>query len=260
MRTSSNYLKEYFFNNQDRLINKWVHYFEVYERYLGKFYKKDVVILEIGVAQGGSLQMWKNYFGPGTKVFGIDIDSRCKNFEEENVQVFIGSQSNKKFLRQVRSSIPPVDIIIDDGGHRMKQQRVAFEELFGHLKEDGIYICEDIMTSYWLRFGGGYKRQNTFIEFSKNFVDYIHAHHSQQVSLKPNKFTKSINSIHFYEGIVVIEKKRRKPLESKKIGVRSFDPKQNNFKPRIVYECLYVCVYAINVVLRTFRLPSIIWK
>ncbi len=71
------YLEEYFRNNKGRLIHKWNHYFDIYERHFNRFRNKQIVILEIGVSQGGSLQMWKNYFGSSAKIYGIDINPRC---------------------------------------------------------------------------------------------------------------------------------------------------------------------------------------
>lgn len=65
--------------------------------------------------------MWKSYFGDKAKIFGIDIDPRCKKLEEENIKIFIGSQSDRKFLRELKELIPKIDILIDDGGHSMKQ-------------------------------------------------------------------------------------------------------------------------------------------
>ena len=136
-----NDLEQYFHKNDDRLIDKWSHYFDVYDQYFSKYRYKEIVILEIGVFQGGSLQMWKNYLGPKAKIYGIDINPNCKELEEENIKIFIGSQSDPDFLKKVKEQIPPIDILIDDGGHTMKQQIVSFEELFGHVKETGIYLC-----------------------------------------------------------------------------------------------------------------------
>ena len=96
-----NDLEKYFHNNNNRLIHKWVHYFEIYERHFSRFRNKEIVIVEIGVFQGGSLQMWKNYFGDKAIIYGIDIDPRCKEFEEENIKILIGSQSDRNFLRTV---------------------------------------------------------------------------------------------------------------------------------------------------------------
>jgi hypothetical protein len=68
--------------------------------------------------------------------------------------------------------------LIDDGGHTMKQQINTFEEFFTSIAENGVYLCEDVHTSYWSKYGGGYKKSGTFIEYSKNFIDYINAWHS----------------------------------------------------------------------------------
>jgi hypothetical protein len=180
-----------------------------------------VIVLEIGVSHGGSLQMWKNYFGNKAKIYGIDIVPACKNLEEENIEIFIGSQSDKLFLENVKSKIPPIDILIDDGGHMMYQQITSFEVLFDHIKDNGIYLCEDLHTSYWVNFGGGYKRKGTFIEYSKNLIDYLNAYHSRQKSLNVNKYTKTINSLHYYDSILVIEKAKRGRPSSQIIGMPS---------------------------------------
>jgi 23S rRNA U2552 (ribose-2'-O)-methylase RlmE/FtsJ len=254
-------LEKYFNNNSGRLIHKWNHYFNIYERHFNRFRNKDIVILEIGVSQGGSLQMWKQYFGPKAKIYGIDIDPRCKDLEEKNIQIFIGSQSDRKFLRSVKELLPPIDIIIDDGGHTMKQQRVSYEELFHHIKDDGVYLCEDLMTSYWLKYGGGYKRHNTFIEYSKKFIDYLNAYHSEQSSLKVNSFTKSVNSIHYYDGIVIIEKNKRTEPTHEKTGSASFNNTiRSTFSQKVRSKLINITLTIINKILRFFRLPGFIWK
>src|SRR6185312_15910237 len=189
-----NDLEKYFNNNTGRILDKWMHYFEVYDRHFSKYRGKEVTILEIGTWQGGSMQMWKQYFGDKAKIYGMDINPDCKQVEEENIKIFIGSQSDRAFLRKIKEEIPPIDILIDDGGHTMLQQIVTFEELFDHIKADGVYLCEDMHTAYWTRWGGGHKRKGSFLEYSKNFIDWINAYHSRQRSLKVSSFTKSVNS------------------------------------------------------------------
>jgi cephalosporin hydroxylase len=202
-----NDLEDYFNKNTGRVITKWSHYFDVYDRHFSKFRGKDIVLLEIGTLHGGSLQMWKHYFGDKAKIYGIDINPNCKEVEEENVTILTGSQSDRKFLQRVKNEIPPIDILIDDGGHTMLQQIVTFEELFDHIKPEGIYLCEDMHTAYWTKFGGGLKRKGSAIEYSKNFIDQLNAYHSEQSSFKENSFTRSVNSLHYYDSILVIEKK-----------------------------------------------------
>jgi len=99
---------------------------------------------------------------------------------------------------------------------------VSYEELFSHIKNNGVYLCEDLHTSYWPKWGGGHKKSDTFIEYSKNFIDYLHAFHSKQSSLKVNSFTRSADSIHYYDSIIVIEKRNREKPLSLKSGEKSF--------------------------------------
>ena len=95
-------LEEYFRNNNSRLIDKWVHYFDIYDRHFKRYRNKEINILEIGVSQGGSLLMWKDYFGDRANIYGIDINPKCKDLEEENIKIFIGSQSDRNFLRKLK--------------------------------------------------------------------------------------------------------------------------------------------------------------
>jgi cephalosporin hydroxylase len=217
-----NELKEYFKNNQGRLIHKWDHYFEIYERHFRKYKGKEINILEFGVFHGGSLQMWKNYFGDKATIIGVDIDKRCLALEEEKIKIIIGDQGDKRFLKKLKDSIPKIDILIDDGGHTMNQQINTFEVMYPHIDSNGIYLCEDLHTSYIYAYNGGYRKKNTYIEYSKNFIDMIHAWHSRDKQLAVNEFTKSTHSLHYYESILVIEKRPiEKPFASK-TGHESF--------------------------------------
>lgn len=201
-------LLDFFEKHKHRIIHKWMHYFEIYERHLSKFRDQKVSVIEFGVFQGGSLQMWKYYFGTDAQIFGFDINPQCKNFEEENITIVIGDQENRTSLRQLTRIQPEFDIIIDDGGHTMNQQRITFEEMWECLKEGGIYICEDLHTSYWPEYGGGYKNPISFIEYTKNLIDMLNAWHSSDPNLSVNSYTNSIFSIHYYDSVIVIEKRR----------------------------------------------------
>lgn len=205
-------LREIFDQLNGKLIHKWNHYIEIYDLYFNKYRGKEVHILEIGVSQGGSLELWKKYFGEKMHLYGVDINPRCKELEDEQVTIFIGEQEDRNFLHKLKNKIPKVDILIDDGGHTMIQQITTFEEMFSHVKEDGIYLCEDTHTSYIDAFHGAYKKKDTFIEYSKNFIDYINAWHSEnKKKLHVTEFTKSVYGLHFYTGVVLIEKKKMEP-------------------------------------------------
>jgi hypothetical protein len=256
-----NDLEKYFRQNNDRIIHKWVHYFDVYDRHFKRFRGKEIILVEIGVYQGGSLQMWKNYFGEKAFIYGIDINPGCRQCEEERIKILIGSQSDRQFLREIKKQLPPIDILIDDGGHTMRQQIVTYQELFDQVKDDGVYLCEDLHTSYWLKFGGGHKRRGTFIEFSKNFIDSLNAFHSEQRSLKVNQFTRTVNSVHYYDSIIVIEKYKKENPHDEKTGCLSTIPEPNKtMLKRICLKIFNIILIIINSILRFFRIRGFILR
>lgn len=205
-----NALESFFYNQPHRYIAKWKHYFNIYERHFAAYVNKAPVILEIGIYRGGSLQMWKHYFGEGTRIVGIDIDPACKDYEEEGIEIFIGSQDDPVFLKTVLQKYPQFDIIIDDGGHFADQQCKSFLYLFDHLKFGGVYLCEDLHTSYWSDFNGGYRNPGSFIEFSKTIIDSVNAWYSEDERLSIDGYTTTVRGIHFYDSIVVVDKE---PIE-----------------------------------------------
>jgi hypothetical protein len=229
-------LEKIFHDHTGNIIHKWNHYFEIYDRHFSRFRNRKVRILEIGVYKGGSLQMWQKYFGADCEIYAIDINPLCKKFEEDKVKIFIGSQEDRTFLNDLRTKIPPVDILIDDGGHMMNHLKITFEALYELVKEDGVYLAEDLHTCYWPSYAGGFKRKGSFIEYCKGLIDQLNAWHSQQRELKVNEFTKTTHSIHFYDSIVVFEKRKiEKPfhLYSGKIDdeeIVSEPPKVSSWK------------------------------
>ena len=196
-----------FFNSTNYKISKWEHYFDIYERHFNRFVGKNVKVLEFGVAGGGSLRMWKDYFGDKSKIYGIDINPNCIKYSDKskNIEVFIGDQENVSFLRKIAKDIGEVDILIDDGGHTMAQQINTFNELYGIISDNGVYLAEDLHTSYWQSYGGG--KEDSFIEFSKKWVDSINVWHTNGIH-KVNDFTRSTYSLTYYDSIVVLEKRK----------------------------------------------------
>jgi hypothetical protein len=225
-------LREIFYSHEGNLIHKWDHYFEIYERYFEKYRGCEVNLLEIGVSQGGSIQMWKKYFGDKLKIYSVDINPECTKFKDLTTKLYIGSQEDPSFLKKLKDELPPMDIIIDDGGHTMKQQIMTFEYLYLKLKDNGIYLVEDTHTSYWNTYGGGLKKRGTFIEYSKNIIDSLHnGHLASTEKLLHKEFAKHINSISYYDSIVVFEKKQRElPFHIKK-GVHSI----NDYKTKSTF-------------------------
>lgn len=220
-----NDLRQYFESNNGRLIDKYTHYFDIYERHLSRYRNQAVHFVEIGVFQGGSLQMWKHYFGPKAHIYGVDINPECKKFEENQIQVFIGDQADRHFLRELRAKLPRIDIVLDDGGHLMHQQIATFEVLYPAIAEDGVYLCEDLHTSYFGDCGGGFRSRGTFIEYSKYFIDYLNGWHFRfSGSPAIERFARSTYSLNYYDSMLVIEKRQVPGCERKTTGKLSFQP------------------------------------
>jgi Methyltransferase domain len=222
-RDDGNPLAAYFFRNPGRLIHKWHHQFDIYHRHFKRFRGRSPVVLEIGVFHGGSLQMWREYFGPGARIIGVDVDERCRQFAEEQIEILIGDQEDRAFLADIRRRLPHIDIVIDDGGHTMGQQIASFEELYPHVQPHGVYLCEDMHTSYAPSFGGGFRREGTFVEYAKGLVDRLHAWYS----FEPERFavdalTRSTYALHFYDSVLVVEKRPIEPPKVSTTGRPSF--------------------------------------
>jgi hypothetical protein len=210
---------ENFFHSRNKklLITKWKHYFDIYDTYFKKFKGKNPTILEIGVYNGGSLEMWNNYFEGNCTIYGVDINENCKIVPKilnaNNIFIEIGDQGNVNFWNMFKQKVPKFDIIIDDGGHQMDQQITTFECMYEHVKDEGIYICEDMHTSYWAQDKGGLKKEGTFVEYTKNFIDLINAYHTRVDNIYKNpialstEFRKNTKAIHYYDSVIVLERK-----------------------------------------------------
>jgi hypothetical protein len=198
-------LAEVAYSGRCRRVHKWTHYFRVYERYLQKYRGTKFRMLEIGVSGGGSLDMWREYFGPKAVLFGVDINPECAKLDTPEAPVRIGSQADGDFLRRVVEEMGGLEIVLDDGSHKARHQSDSFEALFPLLSDGGLYIIEDTHTSYWWRFGGGLRKRGTAIEYAKRLVDDMHAwYHGRRAKSRAQH---EIGSVAFYDSIIVIEKR-----------------------------------------------------
>ncbi len=204
---SNNPLQKYFEKNDGKLIHKWLHYFDIYNNHFEKYRNKPITVLEFGVFQGGSLQMWRDYFGKKARIIGVDINPKCKSLEEKGIEIYIGDQEDRDFLRKLMKKIGNVDVVIEDGGHTMNQQINTFEEVYPYVNDDGVFLIEDLHTSYWKDYDGGYRKSGTFIEYAKRIMDDINAWHSKDAeSFVVNNYTRTIKGFHVYDSIIVFDK------------------------------------------------------
>lgn len=200
-------LAKIFFGPKTRLVDKWLHYLERYEQHFGKYRGTSLKFLEIGVFKGGSLEMWRSYFGPTSRICGIDIDPECAAYETPGTTVRIGSQADPEFLASVVAEFGTPDIILDDGSHVAEHQEASFRTLFPLLKEGGLYVIEDLHTAYWPQWNGGYRRKGSAIEIVKDMIDDMHGWYHESPTSTPAQ--SEIGGIHIYDSMVFIEKKHR---------------------------------------------------
>lgn len=198
-------LLDIFIKNKGNAIHKWHHYIPIYDRYFSIFRGQKVRFLEIGVSEGGSLQMWRKYFGNQAIIYGIDIDPNCEKFNGIDGQVRIGSQDDANFLKTVINEMGGVDVILDDGSHHMKHILTTLKSLFPKLSNGGIYMIEDLHTAYWKDFGGGYQSKSSFFTFVSDLINDIH-HWYHKNSLKHPSISSNCSGIHIHDSITVLEK------------------------------------------------------
>jgi cephalosporin hydroxylase len=194
--------------------DKWYPYLSLYEAYLSKFrHHQLVTLVEVGVQEGGSLDMWGKFF-PEAQIIGIDIDPKCYELQytNKNISVVIGDAGDPKFWDDflVRfNNASGIDIFIDDGGHFMNQQITTLEKVWSYMSQGSVYICEDAHTSYMPYNGGGIKRDGTFIEYAKTLIDVQHYSWMQSktsdMMLKRKRFS-NLKGIYFHDSFVVMEK------------------------------------------------------
>lgn len=194
------------------------YYAKHYQHNFESLRRKKLNILEIGIGGykdprrgGGSLRMWKAYF-PKSHIFGIDIYDKAYH-NEYRIKTFKGNQADGKFLRKIAGEIGGIDIIIDDGSHYNDHVITTFKILFPLMSPNGIYVVEDLQTSYWENLEGeswgGSKdlaAPHTSMNFFKSLTDGLNYEEFMDDEYIPSYFDKHIVSMHFYHNLVFIYK------------------------------------------------------
>lgn len=209
----SNVLRE-IFNDLTLPCIKWSHYFDIYERHFNKFVGKKPVIVEVGIYQGGSAEMWQKYFGSDATIVGIDINPGVSQYATDGCIQILGDQGDPKFWEEFLKQYPQIDIFIDDGSHRVDHQITTLQSVWNNINLGGVYLCEDTHTNYWAEFGGAYKAPHTFLEYTKQLTDTMNAQYYEGVAKNPNNlmladFYKEIACMYYYDSVVVMDKQTK---------------------------------------------------
>tara|TARA_Y100000741_G_C18149601_1_gene516631 strand:+ start:52 stop:852 length:801 start_codon:yes stop_codon:yes gene_type:complete len=188
------------FNKSKYHCTKHENYFQIYDDLFKKYKNKKIIFVDIGVFSGGSLFMWRDFFGKKAKIIGIDLNPDAKRFEKYGFKIFIGDQSNVNFWKKFFSKIGKVDIVLDDGGHTNYQQIITTNCCIPNIKNNGIFVVEDVHTSYiknkWYN-----PSKFSYINYCKKIIDDIN---SRFPNLKKYNYSlsKYIYSIENFESIV----------------------------------------------------------
>lgn len=192
--------------------DKAVHgYMPYYERHFALFRHRPINVLEIGIGTygprggGASLRTWQRYFSRAT-IHGLDIVDK-KEHEDRRIRVYRGDQSDMDFLRKLASSIGRIDIIIDDGSHMNRHVLASFEALFPLLAVGGLYVIEDMQTSYLRSMGGSstdLSMPGTSMNLVKNLCDEVNSMFI--ANRQPAAWSRWIDSVHVYRNMAFIAK------------------------------------------------------
>ena len=224
-----NSIQNLFLKSKDFSI-KLEKYFDVYEEYFSTFKGKNITFVEIGVFNGGSLKIWKDYFGPKSRIIGIDINPECKKFANDGIEIHIGNQSDPLFWENFFKEVGNVDIILDDGGHTNLDQIITTVKCVDKINDGGILMVEDTHTSYIDEYNS--KSSFSFVNFAKKLIDDVnHTAGINEFEKKDDSFffkfslNKYIYSTHFYESIVVFRINKKKTFKNKLVRNEGLDHK-----------------------------------
>lgn len=257
----SNYVRNVWDGVKDRqatfpelpFFTTWPHYMEAYHNHMHRFRSTDpnnkVVFMEVGVQYGGKIPLLRDYFGPGFTYIGVDINEKTKIFGENAdwIHIEIGDSSDREFLRSLKKKYPHIDIFLDDGGHKMHQQMVTIEEMLPHVQPEGVFLCEDLSTSWSPSFGGVINgtvdnkdfRDKTMMGYIHKTIDWLNvnwisgglmrATPPEDDSLYPPLWKiihTQVKHIHLYDQMVVYEKGvPMVPRFTNSVGTWVFEPK-----------------------------------
>lgn len=195
-------------------------YFPVYDTLFAKYQDRDIVFVEVGVLEGGSLFMWRDFFGPSARIIGIDFNPNAKKWEKDGFEIFIGSQSSPEFWEDFFNGVGNVDVLLDDGGHSYIQQIVTTEMALDRINDGGMLVVEDTHTSYMPGHGD---KNMSFINYCKTWIDRIN---SRWGRFSPEQKDKRVWSLEIFESFAAFKVDRahstEKSVPTENGGARDF--------------------------------------
>lgn len=215
-------LLELYESHKGFVSDKWYSYLTEYQRLLAPYQALDITLVEIGVQNGGSLQIWEKFFPYASLILGCDIEDNCRHlpFNSSIINIVIGDSAKNETIQQILDLTKNnIDIVIDDGSHISSDIISTFFSLFPAVKCGGVFIAEDLHCSYWPDFEGGLKKTNSSIEFFKALADLVNHEHwgtrQSRVEYLKSSFPQTtdcesvlaeIHSVEFVNSLCVVRK------------------------------------------------------
>ena len=200
------------FKSSPKYSIKWDNYFNIYSNILKKFVIKKIIFVEVGVGNGGSLFMWKKFFGKKARIIGIELNPEAKKLEKSGFEIFIGDQANPNFWKNFYKQVGKIDILLDDGGHKNIQQITTFMESIRYINNGGKIIVEDTHTSFMKKKGFKNPSKYSFINFCFHLIENMHRR-NPMLEKNLNYYSKKIKQINFHDSIVEIDITENKSLK-----------------------------------------------
>ena len=192
-------------------------FFEIYDELFSKYRGKNITFVEIGVKWGGSLLMWKKYFGENSRIIGVDLIPEVKNLEKYGVEIFIGDQSSPTFWESFYNKVGKIDILLDDGAHTNEAQIISTYNSVKNINDGGLIVIEDILSSYQKSYLNPSKY--SFVNYSKFLIDDIngrvHTKHKQKFKgiFKKHSLNKYIYATKYFTNFIAFFIDRKKCFE-----------------------------------------------
>lgn len=207
-----------FKNHRGKVSDKWSSYLQNYDRITQYLEAKN--ILEIGVQNGGSLEIWNDIYPDAENIVGVDTNDSCSRlvFDSEIFTLVIADAGKHEIVQYLKDVSNSFDLIVDDGSHQNLDIVSSLVYLLPMLDSNGFYVIEDISTSYWPSWGGSLYRHESAMNFLYRIADAINHEHWRvteglreylacpiEMSDDFLEAVKRIRSISFQNSFVVIE-------------------------------------------------------
>ncbi len=231
---NSNELKSLYKSHTGNVSDKWSSYLDIYDELFTPYKNQEIRLLEIGIQNGGSLDVWAKYFTQAQIILGCDVNERCARieFDDPRIQLILGDSTSQETFDKIVEKSEFYDVIIDDAAHTSENIVKNFLRYFDRLNSGGIYIVEDLSCSYWKEFDGGLFHPFSAVSFLKTLTDMVNFDHwgipkkrthvikdflkHYQVEVNENSLA-GIWSVTWFDSICII---RRKNLGEPKLGRR----------------------------------------